>query len=195
MRQIRKTIIFTLLLSLLLTTVMGILPVGATPAQEEPVVEEEPFDSFGDPIELSSYEIVETLPTRELGPVTGKVFVPAYDGGTSSGWMDYDCGVAVGYKNCKNQSKLRIVTGTTSSGFTAWCTKLQDNGFTCIWHRSCAAQTNTNRYAKYLSADKTYAIYTYFVPATKMTRIIVDTHVDTLGTLSYEGTGSGKTEL
>ena len=194
MKQFWKMLVFSLLLSLLLTMVMGILPaVGAT-AQEESMPEE-PCEAFADPIELSSYEIVESPPTRELGPLTGKVFVPAYDGGTSSGWMDYDCGVAAGYKNCKNQSKLRIVTGTTSSGFTAWCTKLQDNGFTCIWHRSCPAQTNTNRYAKYLSADKTYAIYTYFVPATKMTRIIVDTHVDTLGTFSYEGSGSGKTEL
>ena len=195
MKQFRKTIILPLLLSLLLTMVMGILPAARAMEQEELMVEEDLFDSYGDPVELSSYEIVETPPTRELGPVTGNVYVPAYDGGTSSGWMDYDCGVAVGYKNTKNQSKLRIVTGTTSSGFTAWCTKLVESGFTHVWHRSCPAQTNTNRYAKYLSADKTYSIYTYFVPATKMTRIIVDTHVDTLGTFSYVGTGSGKTEL
>ena len=55
MKQNRKTIIFTLLLSLLLTMVMGILPAGAAPAQEESVVEKEPLDSFRDPIELSSY--------------------------------------------------------------------------------------------------------------------------------------------
>ncbi len=187
-------------LSLFVALLLGLFPyAGAT---EQEAFSEPLWDSDAeitapqeDPIEISSFEITETPPTRELGPVTGTVYVPAYDGGTSSGWMDYDCGVAVGYKNTKNQSKLRIVTGTTSSGFTAWCTKLQDSGFTYVWHRSCPAQTNTNRYAKYLSADKTYSIYTYFVPATKMTRIIVDTHVDTLKTFSYEGTGTGKTEL
>ena len=175
--------------SLLLSVCLGLFsPAAASPVTENESLAEEDF------VEIRGFEIVEA-PVRAPDIVTGKVFVPTYDGGTSSGWMDYDCGVGVSYKNSKNQSKLRIVTNTTSSGFTAWCTKLADNGFTCIWHRSCAAQTNTNRYAKYLSEDGTYAIYTYFVPATKMTRIIVDTYVDTLGTFSYAGSGTAETEF
>ena len=189
MKLLQRVVSLMICVTLLISFCLGlILPTTANPLAEDISLTEE------DSVAIRGFEIVET-PVRAPDIVTGKVFVPAYDGGTSSGWMDYDCGVGVSYKNSKNQSKLRIVTNTTSSGFTAWCTKLADNGFTCIWHRSCAAQTNTNRYAKYLSEDGTYAIYTYFVPATKMTRIIVDTYVDTLGTFSYSGSGTGNTEI
>ena len=189
-----------LFVSLILGLMAGMPVFAESEEYEELLYADDPCEGEGaTPLENDAerydFEIVEKPVTRDLEVVTGKVFVPSYDGGTSSAWMDYDCGVGMGYRSGKNQSKLRIVTGTTSSGFTAWCTKLVENGFTYVWHRSCAAQTNTNRYAKYLSEDGTYSIYTYFVPATKMTRIIVDTHEDTLGTFSYEGKGTGKTEV
>ena len=199
-RKMSRILTILLSVSLLLGLMAGMSVFAETEECEDLLYVDDPCEGEGatvieDDTELYDFEIVDKPVTRDLEVVTGKVFVPAYDGGTSSTWMDYDCGVGMGYRSYKNQSKLRIVTGTTSSGFTAWCTKLVDNGFTYVWHRSCAAQTNTNRYAKYLSEDGSYSIYTYFVPATKMTRIIVDTHEDTLGTFSYVGKGTGNTEV
>ena len=123
------------------------------------------------------------------------VSVPAYSGGTASSWMIYDGGDDISYHDGENQSKMQIIKGTTATQFNNYCTKLTDNGYTKTWSRTLAAQSGSNRYAKFLSPDGTYSVYTYFVPYTSQTRIIVDTHVDTVEGFYYDGKGDGATEV
>ena len=123
------------------------------------------------------------------------ISVPSYSGGTASSWMIYDGGNDISYHDGENQSKMQIIKGTTATQFNNYCTKLTDNGYTKTWSRTLAAQSGSNRYAKFLSADGTYSVYTYFVPATSQTRIIVDTHRDTVEGFYYDGKGAGATEV
>ena len=132
-----------------------------------------------------------TLPEETVSAIVNvaSVSVPAYSGGTSSDWMTYDGGMGMALDNTGAQSKLRIVTGTTVSQFNTYCTKLESNGYTKLFSNSIAAQSGTNKYAKYLSADGTHSVYTYFVPKYSKTFICVDTHVDTLRKFSYTSSG------
>ena len=123
------------------------------------------------------------------------ITVPAYSGGTASSWMTYDGGDDISYHDGENQSKMQIIKSTTATQFNNYCTKLTDNGYTKVWSRTLAAQSGSNRYAKFLSPDGTYSVYTYFVPYKSQTRIIIDTHKDTVEGFYYDGKGEGATEV
>ena len=145
----------------------------------------------------------EALPTTEK-PQTkavsvGSVSVPSYSGGTSSGWMTYDCGSNLSRGDTGTQSKMRIVKNTTATQFTTYVTTLKNQGYKTLYEKKVPAQSNYNIHGKFLSPDGTYVIYTYFVDAYKETRIIVDTNRDTLRIYDYKsmglGSGNGRTEV
>ncbi len=128
------------------------------------------------------------------------ISVPAYSGGTSSGWMTYDGGLGTALGDTGAQSKMRIVTGTSSSQYTTYRDLLKSKGYINLGSVGWASQQSTNnRHYKFLSPDGTYALYTYWTPSTKEVRIIVDTHVDTLRKFKYESpdrhNGNGRTEV
>ena len=178
MQIFRRSLCFCLLLAIL-CSLIPVRPVLATTAK-------------------SATE--EALSDRKLATKAvsvGSISVPAHSGGTSSSWMTYDGGMGVAIGETGSQSKMRIVTGTTSAQFTAYCSLLESNGYTKIYSKSVAAQSGNNRYAKFLSADNSHSIYTYFVPAYSKTFIIVDTHKDTLNRFSYTSNGltNGRTEV
>ncbi len=133
-----------------------------------------------------------TLPSNA---VTETISVPAYAGGLSSGWMIYDCGIAYTYSDSPTESKMRIITGTTESQFDAYCTKLNSAGYQKLFSRKVAAQSGNHSYAKYLSPNGDYALYTYYSAHSNEVRVIVDTQEETLRLFSYEGTGDLRPEL
>ncbi len=133
-------------------------------------------------------------PATRAAAITS-ISVPAYSGGTASTWMTYDGGDNISYHDGENRSKMQIVKGTTATQFNNYCTKLTSNGYSKVWSRTLAAQSGSNRYAKFLSPDGTYSVYTYFVPFSSQTRIIVDTHKDTVEGFYYDGKGNGTTEV
>ena len=152
--------------------------------------------------EADEIEGVAEAPLAEEKPATkavsvSSISVPAYSGGKSSGWMTYDCGQYLGLGNTGTESKMMIVTGTTSSQFLTYGSTLKDKGYTVLYEKKIASQEDYNRHYKFLSPDGTHVIYTYFVSAYKETRIIVDTNVDTLTRFSYKDTGNytGATEV
>ncbi len=129
----------------------------------------------------------------------GSVSVPSYSGGTSSGWMTYDCGSNLSRGDTGIQSKMRIVKNTTATQFTTYATSLKNQGYECLYEKKVPARSNYNIHYKFLSPDGTYVVYTYFVDAYKETRIIVDTNRDTLRMFDYKsmglGSGNGRTEV
>jgi len=138
------------------------------------------------------------MPVRVDAAVSvSSISVPTHSGGTASTWMTYDGGLGTAMGDTGSQSKMQIVTGTTSAQFTSYCAKLESNGYTKMFSRSVTAQSGSNRYAKYLAADGTHTVYTYFVPAYSKTFIIVDTHIDTLRSFVYKSNGRSdrRTEL
>ncbi len=167
----KKCSSFTALI-LILSMLLSLLPVHV--AAEEALPEEKPATKA---VSVSS------------------ISVPAYSGGTASTWMVYDGGGSVSFHDGSSDSKMQIIKGTTATQFNTYCTKLTSNGYKKLWSRTLAAQSGSNRYAKFLSPDGTYSVYTYFVPYTSQTRIIVDTHKDTVEGFSYNGKGSGTTEV
>ena len=149
---------------------------------------------------VPAFAVGNTVQAETEKPATrataiGSVSVPTYSGGTASSWMIYDGGDNISYHDGENRSKMQIIKGTTATQFNNYCTKLTDNGYTKTWSRTLAAQSGSNRYAKFLSPDGSYIVYTYFVPAKSQTRIIVDTHVDTVEGFYYDGKGEGATEV
>ncbi|MBP3412130.1 MAG: hypothetical protein J6K89_02620, partial [Oscillospiraceae bacterium] len=126
----------------------------------------------------------------------GSISVPAYSGGTSSGWMTYDCGANLTLSNTGNQSKMKIITGTNATQFLAYGTSLKNMGYTTLYEKKIPAQNEYNRHYKFLSPDGTHVIYTYFVDAYKEVRIIVDTNKDSFRRFSYTGgSGNARTEI
>ena len=123
------------------------------------------------------------------------VSVPDYAGGTSSGWMTYDCGETVTFHDTGVTSKMRIVTGTSASQFNTYCNKLVSNGYTRIYNKTVPAQSGSNLYGKFRSKDGSHSIYTYFTAAYSQTRIIVDTQSHTVEGFKYDGQGSLPTEV
>ncbi len=143
----------------------------------------------------------EDRPSKRAVSVSS-ISVPAYSGGTSSSWMTYDGGLGMALGDTGAESKMRIVTGTTSSQYSTYRDLLKSKGYTVLYSKSVPAKTDgtNNRHYKFLSPDGTYVIYTYWTPATKQVRIIVDTHVDTLRKFSYTSPdrmkgGDGRTEV
>ena len=118
------------------------------------------------------------------------ISVPAYSGGSASSWMTYDGGDSVSFHDGENRSKMQIIKGTTATQYNTYCTKLTNSGYTKTWSRTLAAQSGSNRYTKFLSPDGTYSVYTYFAPYSSQTRIIVDTHIDTVEGFFYDGKGT-----
>ena len=125
------------------------------------------------------------------------ISIPAYSGGTTSGWMVYDGGLGAAIGNTGGQSKMRIVTGTTTGQYSTYLTTLANSGYVKLFGRTARAQSGTNRHDKFLSPDGTFALYTYWTPATKEVRMIVDTNADTFRTYSYTPVGekTGRTEV
>ena len=144
-------------------------------------------------------ELTEEKPATKAVDVSS-ISVPAYSGGTSSSWMIYDGGLGTALGDTGAQSKMRIVTGTSSSQYTTYRDLLKSKGYVNLGSVGWASQQSTNnRHYKFLSPDGTYALYTYWTPSTKEVRIIVDTHVDTLRKFKYESpdrhNGNGRTEV
>ncbi|MBE6985605.1 MAG: hypothetical protein E7434_08385, partial [Ruminococcaceae bacterium] len=140
-------------------------------------------------------QVTATASTRAV--VSGaSISVPAYSGGTASGWMTYDCGVSATYGSTGSESRMQIVTGTTAAQFKAYCAELDSNSdYTKIYSNTVEAQIGNNFYAKYLANDGTHSLYTYFTAAYNQTRIIVDTQRESFRTYSYDATGDYRTEF
>ncbi len=157
-----------------------------------------PSSALGAPKEKAESEAMSAIPETKAVSV-GSVSVPAYSGGTSSGWMTYDCGQNLSRGDTGTQSKMRIVKSTTEAQFQTYGTTLKNQGYTMIFENTVAAQSGYNRYYKFLSPDGTYVLYTYYVAAYKEVRIIVDTNRDTLRLYDYispgMGSGNGRTEV
>ncbi len=178
MQKMTRLLCMCLLLSFLLSLLPAV-PVMAGEAEAIP----------------SESKLAEEKPATKAVSV-GSISVPAYSGGTSSGWMTYDCGQHFGLGDTGTQSKMQIVTGTTATQFLNYGTLLKDKGYTVLYEKKIAAQSEYNRHYKFLSPDGTYVIYTYFVDAYKEVRIIVDTNKDSFRRFSYTaGSGSARTEL
>ena len=144
--------------------------------------------------QATNAEAAEEKPVSR-GVTISSVSVPTYSGGTASSWMTYDGGDSVSFHDGEYRSKMQIIKGTTATQYNTYCTKLTDNGYTKVWSRTLAAQSGSNRYAKFLAPDGSYSIYTYFTPYSSQTRIIVDTHKDTVEGFYYDGKGSDRTEV
>lgn len=141
----------------------------------------------------------EAMPQNARAVSVGSVSVPSYSGGTSSGWMTYDCGSNLSRGDTGTQSKMRIVKNTTAAQFNTYVTTLKNQGYKTLYEKKVPAQSNYNIHHKFLSPDGSHALYTYFVDAYKETRIIVDTNRDTLRIYDYKsmgmGSGNGRTEV
>ena len=137
-------------------------------------------------VAVMALSLLPTPPVRAAVDVAS-VSVPSYSGGTSSSWMTYDGGLGTALGDTGSSSKMRIVTGTTSSQYSTYRDLLKSKGYTVLYSKSVPAKTDgtNNRHYKFLSPDGTYVIYTYWTPATSQVRIIVDTHVDTLRKFTY----------
>ncbi len=144
--------------------------------------------------QATNAEAAEEKPASR-GVTISSVSVPVYSGGTASSWMTYDGGDSVSFHDGEYRSKMQIIKGTTATQYNTYCTKLTDNGYTKVWSRTLAAQSGSNRYTKFLAPDGSYSIYTYFTPYSSQTRIIVDTHKDTVEGFYYDGKGSDRTEV
>lgn len=128
-------------------------------------------------------------------PAIGSVSVPAYDGGKSSNWMTYDCGVGVTLTATSVQSKMCIVSNTNKAEFNDYLIKIQDQGYQKIFARKITGNVRENIFGKFLSPDGSHSIYVALLPFLSQVRIMVDNHRDTLQRYSYTPTGSARTEL
>ena len=157
---------------------------------------------FGGTAGGASAKWAETYEEKELqeesttrGITASSVSVPAYSGGSSSGWMSYDCGETVTFHDTGVTSKMRIVTGTSASQFNSYCSKLTSSGYTRVYNKTVPAQSGSNLYGKFLYKDGSHSIYTYFTAAYSQTRIIVDTQNHTVEGFRYDGTGKLPVEV
>ncbi len=177
MKQRIRFLSFLLILTLLLPLV-PILPATAQTLREEKSAQDKPLTKA---VSVSS------------------VSVPAYSGGTSSGWMTYDCGSNFSRGDTGTQSKMQIIKSTTATQFNTYTSSLKSKGYKSLYEKKVAAQSNYNIHGKYLSPDGTHVLYTYFVAAYNEVRIIVDTNKDTLRLYDYKspgmGNGNGRTEV
>ena len=108
--------------------------------------------------------LVSLLPTPLIRAAVdvSSISVPSYSGGTSSSWMTYDGGLGMALGDTGSSSKMRIVTGTTSSQYSTYRDLLKSKGYTVLYSKSVPAKTDgtNNRHYKFLSPDGTYVIYT-----------------------------------
>ena len=123
--------------------------------------------------EMPGVELTQELADRQTQTkaiTASSVSVPAYSGGTSSGWMTYDCGEHMTFHDTGVTSKMRIVTGTSASQFNTYCTKLTSSGYTRVYNKTVPAQSGNNLYGKFRYKDGSHSIYTYFTAAYSQTR-------------------------
>ena len=71
------------------------------------------------------------LPPKRAVSVSD-ISVPSYSGGTSSSWMTYDGGLGMALGDTGAESKMRIVTGTTSSQYSTYRDLLKSKGYTVL---------------------------------------------------------------
>ena len=134
-----------------------------------------------------------TPPLR--APSVSSISIPTYSGGTASTWMVYDGGQAMTWQDEPYESKMQIISNTNATEYLAYCKGLLAKGYTRLYSRVADAKSDKNRYLRYLSPEEDYVIYAYYTPHSNQTRLIVDTHPDTLRRFSYSGTGDGETEV
>jgi len=179
MRTLRRIICFTLALCFVFSLAPSLFAFGA--------------ESEKTSLATNTAHSEEKPATKAVS--IGGISIPAYSGGTASTWMTYEGGNTVSFHDGAAQSKMQIIKGTTATQYNSYCSTLGNKGYTKVWSRTLAAQSGSNRYAKFLSPDGTYSVYTYFTPYTSQTRIIVDTHKDTVDGFYYDGKGSDRTEV
>ena len=176
-------------LFLLMAILLSLLPVMSVMGAE------------GEEAEIT--EVAEEAILPEEKPATkvaaSSVSVPSYSGGTSSGWMTYDCGANLALSNTGKDSKMMIVKSTSATQFNTYVTTLKNKGYTVLSSSTIAAQSGSNIHYKLLASDRSHVVYTYFTAAYSETRIIVDTNKDTFRAYSYTsagpGSGNGRTEV
>ncbi len=92
--------------------------------------------------------VIATEPAEER-PATravdvSSISVPAYSGGTSSSWMIYDGGLGTALGDTGAESKMRIVTGTSSSQYSTYRDLLKSKGYVNLGSVGWASQQSTN---------------------------------------------------
>ena len=123
------------------------------------------------------------------------ISVPAYDGGSGSSWMNYDCGAGVTLTDSCVESRMRIISNTNKTEFNNYVIKLQDLGYTKIFARKLTGVTKENIFGKFLAPDGSHSIYVALFPYLSQVRIIVDNNESTLGRYQYTNVGTARTEL
>ena len=96
--------------------------------------------------------------------------IPAYDGGTLLPML-YNCGSALAddFDGATPQdTQMHIVRDTDETAFLAYCEKVQNAGFTCLFRRSDAA----GLYRQFQKND--CLVYAYFTYADGIARILLD---------------------
>ena len=183
--RIRRGIALLLCLTMLLP--LFAVPVGAT--EDADSAEETSlggFQNIGLDILSDQGGLADTL--AGVAPTaysSNAISIPSYTGGKTSQALAYDCGNGVSKDGAK--SYLKIVTGTNSSQFVSYKSKLVNAGYKLVSEKEVPSKyaTDPNRFASYLSADGTHKLYTYHLPYYGEARIIVDTQADTVGGYSY----------
>lgn len=102
---------------------------------------------------------ITAVTTAETSAVVAPVSIkdiPEFTGGGNK--SNYDCGGGV---------YMRYVTLAIASDYTAYLTKLSNEGFTQISYR----EIKNNKFAEYVKG--TVSIYTYFIPSEGSVRVIV----------------------
>lgn len=105
----------------------------------------------------------------------GQVTLPEYEtaSGAVSQVLEYDCGNGVA--NDGSKSYLVMITGTTAEEFAGYCAALSDTYTLNYENTTDGKNGQKNLFCKYVAADKSHSVYTYFLEGYGETRIIVDT--------------------
>ena len=115
-----------------------------------------------------------------------------------------NCGLDAVY-----QSYFRIIQDTRKEDFEEYCRILEQQHYQKIFSLGVKANSisgkEDNCFSKYLSPDKSFCMYIYYIPdygeipkaSRREVRMIVDENPDTLGRYFYEAAagGDGKTEI
>ncbi len=146
------------------------------------------------PVLAGSPDAEEPTPPRRAISVSS-ISIPAYTHGTASTWMVYDGGQATTWQDEPYESKMQIICNTNATEYLSYCKGLLAKGYTRLYSKVIDAQSDKNRYLRYLSPNGDYIIYAYYTAASQQVRLIVDTHPDTLRRFSYTGSGTRETRV
>jgi hypothetical protein len=126
--------------------------------------------------------------------ITDTITVPGYPSNSShtiTKVLTYDCGN--GLTKAGDKSYMVMVTGTSAAAFAQYQATIKNSGYIVQNEKTVASKvTDANAFGSYLAPDGSYKLYTYYLPAYKETRIIVDTQKDTVEGYKYEAQ-TGKT--